>query len=320
MIRINIVSDLHVDIERNGLDGMPHIDADVTVVAGDAAAPGTLALRRVREMYPDRDRPLIYVPGNHDFYSFHDKHHAELKTTWEEQRARMPEVAEDLGLILLDDAAVEIGGVLFVGATLWTDFMTRPPYVMFGDAVRGATKQMNDYRTIKTGAGRSKDRLLPRQTIEAHKASVAYIEKALAERPAGQDAVVITHMAPSPRSLLHWPTITDLDWCYASDLERLMIGDAAPELWLHGHVHSNRDYRVGDTRVVCNPRGYPEPGGKRENPEFDAGLVVKVEGRLSLGMGLANDGKHMADIAENRTADNVRLSARAQEFGATSEM
>ncbi|MGY3355075.1 hypothetical protein ACVWZK_001738 [Bradyrhizobium sp. GM0.4] len=128
MIRINPVSDLHVDIEGNGLDSMPHIDAHA---AGDAAAPGTLALRRVRELYPDRDRPLIYVPGNHDFYSFHDKHCAELKTTtWEEQRARMPEVAEDLGIILLDDASVEIGDVLFVGATLWTDFMTRPPYVM----------------------------------------------------------------------------------------------------------------------------------------------------------------------------------------------
>ena len=319
MIRINPVSDLHVDIERNGLDSMPDSDADVTVVAGDAAAPGTLALRRIRELYPDHDRPLIYVPGNHDFYSFHDKRRAELKTTWEEQRARMPEVAKDLGIILLDDASVEIGGVLFVGATLWTDFMTRPPYVMFGDAVRTATKQMNDYHAIKTGAGRSKDRLRPGQTIDAHKASVAYIEKALAERPAGQDAVVITHMAPSPRSLLRWPTTTDLDWCYASDVERLMIGDAAPKLWLHGHVHSNRDYYVGDTRVVCNPRGYPAPGGKRENPDFDAGMVVEVDGRPSLQTEVVTGSQHVADIAAKRTADNVR-QVHAQNISAAAEM
>ncbi|KQT25083.1 hypothetical protein ASG57_21605 [Bradyrhizobium sp. Leaf396] len=319
MIRINPVSDLHVDIERNGLDSMPQIDADVTVVAGDAAAPGTLALRRVRELYPDRDRPLIYVPGNHDFYSFHDKHNAELKTTWEEQRARMPEVAEDLGIILLDDASVEIGGVVFIGATLWTDFMTRSPYVMFGDAVRAATKQMNDYRLIKTGAGRSKDRLRPGQTIDAHKVSVTYIEKALAKRPAGQDAVVITHMAPSPRSLLHWPTITDLDWCYASDVERLMTCDAAPALWLHGHVHGNRDYCVGETRVVCNPRGYPAPGGKRENPDFDAGMVVEVDGRPSLQTEVVNGSQHVADIAAKRTAGNV-WQARAQKISAAAEM
>ncbi|MBR1089370.1 metallophosphoesterase family protein [Bradyrhizobium manausense] len=297
MVRINLVSDLHVDIAYNDLDSMPQVDADVTVVAGDAAAPGTLALRRVRELYPNRGRPLIYVPGNHDFYSFHDKSCSELKTTWEQQRARMPEVAEELGIILLDDSSDEIGGVLFVGATLWTDFMTRPPYVMFDDAVRAATKQMNDYRAIKTGAGRSRDRLRPGQTIDAHKASVTFIERALAKRPAGQEAVVVTHMAPSPRSLLRWPTISDLDWCYASDVERLMTGDAAPNLWLHGHVHSNHDYSVGRTRVVSNPRGYPAPRGKRENPDFDPSKVVEVKGKPPLEMAASERQQTMADIA-----------------------
>lgn len=284
MIRINAVSDLHADIERNELNSMPAVDADVTVVAGDAAAPGTVALQRVRELYPDRGRPLIYVPGNHDYYSFFDKHHPELKTTWEQQHARMPEVAYDLGITLLSDAAVEIDGVLFIGAALWTDFMTRPPYVMFGDAVRTASRQMNDYRAIKTGAGRSKDMLRPVQTIDAHKASVAFIERTLAERPADQAAVVVTHHAPSPRSLLRWPMTTELDWCYASDLERLMVGDAAPQLWLHGHIHRNRDYSVGDTRIVANPRGYPVLGA-RENPDFNPSLVVEVEPKPTLTLG-----------------------------------
>jgi hypothetical protein len=27
-------------------------------------------------------------------------------------------------------------------------------------------------------------------------------------------------------------------------------------LWVHGHVHNQRDYHIGATRVVCNPRGY----------------------------------------------------------------
>jgi Icc-related predicted phosphoesterase len=281
VIRINPVSDLHLDLEGNGLDSMPTVDADVTVVAGDAAAPGTIALQRVRELYPDRS-PLIYVPGNHDFYSFHDKHHPELKTTWEEQHARMPEVAHDLGITLLSDAAVEIEGVLFIGATLWTDFMIRPPYVRFGDALRAATKQMNDYHAIKTGAGRSKDMLRPATTINAHKKSAAFIEKTLAGRPTDQAAVVVSHMAPSPRSLLRWPMTTELDWCYASDLERLMLGDAAPQLWLHGHIHQNRDYMVGATRIVANPRGYPNLAA-RENPDFDPTLIVEVEPKLTLG-------------------------------------
>jgi hypothetical protein len=64
-----------------------------------------------------------------------------------------PRIAADHGIILLDDAVAEIDGVRFIGSTLWSDFMLRPPYIMFGDAVRSAGR-MNDYRLIKTGRGR----------------------------------------------------------------------------------------------------------------------------------------------------------------------
>lgn len=288
-MRIHLVSDLHADIEGNALASMPAVDADVTVVAGDAAAPGTEALRLVRSLYPDRGRPLLYVPGNHDFYSFFDKHRPELRTTWEGQRLLMSEVARELSITLLDDSVVEIKGVLFLGATLWTDLSVRPPYMTHAEAVRAAARGMNDYRCIKVGAGRSRDRLAPGQTVDAHKVSFKFIERILAERPTDQDAVVITHMAPSRRSLLGWdpehPERTrDLDWCYSSNCEALMTGHAAPSLWLHGHIHANRDYVVGNTRVVANPRGYPGPPGTRENPSFDPALVVELEPRLTLGM------------------------------------
>ena len=283
---INLVSDLHTDIAQNGGFAAPDVDADVTVVAGDAMAPGTLALKNVRSLYPDRSRPLIYVPGNHDFYSHHDPRHPELKTTYERQRFAMPTVAEELGIILLDDSVVEIDGVRFVGSTLWTDFSARPGHMSFADAVREAasSRGMNDYRAIKTGEGRSRDRLLPRDTIAAHKVSRAFLERNLAD-PFDGDTVVITHHAPSYRSLKSGGlSFDDLDWCYASNLEHLMVGDTAPSLWLHGHIHATRDYVVGNTRIVANPRGYALRAGVRENPDFDAGLVVELEPRPTLGM------------------------------------
>lgn len=287
-MRINIVSDLHDDICDNRIERLPDVDADVTVVAGDAAAPGTLALRRVRELYPDRERPLIYTGGNHDYYSWHDKHHPELKTTIERQRAEMPAVAAELGIILLDDSAVEIDGVRFAGGTLWTDFRARPPWTAWADAVRDAEKRMNDYKLIKREPGRSRDRLRPGQTIDTHKSTVEYLESLLA-RPFEGDTVIVTHHAPSYRSLVGYdpenPKIFgQLDWCYASDLERLMYGNAAPALWVHGHIHANRDYWVGNTRVVANPRGYPSRPGVRENPDFDPTFVVELEPRLTATM------------------------------------
>jgi len=138
---------------------------------------------------------------------------------------------------------------------------------------------MNDYRAIKTGAGRSRDKLAPGATVDAHKASVRFIAKALADRLDGMDAVVVTHMAPPHRSLFgrdpeHPERTRDLDWCYASNCEALMVGDKAPQLRLHGHIHAGRDYQIGNTRIVANPRGYPGPRGTRENPDFDPALVV----------------------------------------------
>lgn len=285
-VRIKFESDIHADISGNHVERAPEVDYDVAVIAGDLMAPGTLALRRLRELYPDRSRPLIYVPGNHDYYSHHDPRRPELKTTWERQRAEMPAVAADLGITLLDDAATELDGVRFVGAVLWTDFSARPGYMSFDDAVRDASSGhgMNDYRAIKIEPGRSKNMLRPRDTVNAHKASRAFIERALAT-PFNGDTVVVTHHAPSYRSLRsEGLQFSDMDWCYASNLESLMHGETAPALWLHGHIHVNRDYVVGGTRIVANPRGYPLCHGKRENPDYDPALVIELEPRPSLGL------------------------------------
>ena len=57
---------------------------------------------------------------------------------------------------------------------------------------------------------------------------------------------------------------------FVSDLSAL-IEAHRPALWVHGHVHNSSDYRIGDTRIVCNPHGYGN-----ENPDFDGALVVEV--------------------------------------------
>ena len=31
-------------------------------------------------------------------------------------------------------------------------------------------------------------------------------------------------------------------------------------LWLHGHLHCQFDYKVGETRVICNSRGHARKG------------------------------------------------------------
>lgn len=294
-MKIWVQSDLHHDIAHNAYVPPSDVEADVIVVAGDAMAPATLALPWLRKAYGP-DLPIIYVRGNHDDYS--DPRSPETRTTWEWQREHAPRVAHEHGITLLNDSSVEfggVGGVRFIGSTLWTDFSARPAYVSFDDAVRQAARGMNDYKLIKTGRGRSKDALRPRDTIAAHKISREYIERTLAEPTECAETVLITHHAPSYRSLLsRGLSFADLDWCYASNCEHWFTGAAMPAgyvpptLAIHGHIHKNQDYMLGGTRIVANPRGYPTEfrlNAPRENPDFDPALVIEVGRDLTPKMG-----------------------------------
>lgn len=109
---------------------------------------------------------------------------------------------------------------------------------------------MVDYRRIRTGP-RSRDRIEPGEVLAMHRATRAFIKDELA-RPYDGPTVVVTHHAPHPASLQD--PHADLAWSYASDLTD-MIMDRGPDIWIHGHVHHAADYRIGRTRVVCNPRG-----------------------------------------------------------------
>lgn len=276
-MRLHVLSDLHVDIAGNAWSPPTLTDANVVVCAGDTMAPQTLGLRWLRDAFPAQR--VLCVPGNHCYYSHHVKHRPELKTTYEEQRRRGSDLARELGTDLLDDGEIVIDGVRFLGSTLWTDFQQRPGYTAFDAAVREAERRHNDYRNIKVGRGRSRDKFTAGHSLGAHRKGRVFLRDALA-RPFAGETVVVTHHAPSPRSLD--PAVKDLDWLYASDLEALMQGDRAPALWIHGHIHRNADYVIGSTRVLANPRGYPnEPRliaeyGRRENPDFDPTLVVEV--------------------------------------------
>ena len=80
--------------------------------------------------------------------------------------------------------------------------------------------------------------------------------------------VVVTHHAPHPDSLPG--PHAELGWCYASVLREL-IHALGPEFWVHGHIHQAADYRVGPTRIVCNPHGHVE-----EASGFDPAKVVSI--------------------------------------------
>ncbi len=230
-MKLHILNDLHTEFEDFE---PPATDADAVVLAGDIGV-GMDGLRWAETHFPDR--PVIYVPGNHEFY------HHDIALI-DKLKAEAP-----CHIHVLDDDQVIINGVRFLGCILWTDFE------LFGEAdkvfaMQQARQRMTDFSIIRN-SGR---RFAPEDAIGLHTSSRNWLAAMLAEPFAGK-TVVVTHHAPSSRSV-HPRYASDLlTPAFASNLEHVMDGDRVA-LWVHGHMHEPFDYEIHGTRVVCNPRGY----------------------------------------------------------------
>jgi Icc-related predicted phosphoesterase len=102
--------------------------------------------------------------------------------------------------------------------------------------------------------------------------SRAFIEATLRDGYEGP-TVVVSHHAPSPASIDRQYMGSPMNPAFASDLSD-MIWECQPAMWIHGHMHHNSAYSLGETQVICNPRGYGD-----ENPGFDPGMVISVPRR-----------------------------------------
>jgi predicted phosphodiesterase len=247
-MRLAVLSDLHLEF---GPFTPPAVEADMVVLAGDTSR-GKRGLEWARQAFAGR--PVVYVAGNHEYYT-----HALPKLT-EELRA-----GSDEHVHFLEQECVEIAGVRFFGCTLWSDFQLLGNPSLARDT---AQLKMSDYRKIRVSP--QYRRLRARDTLDVHYQSRRWLQEAM-ERGVTRGAVIVTHHAPSARSL---PPQMAADWlspAYASDLDALIEACQAA-LWVHGHTHWPVDYRVGSTRVVSNPRGYTDEPVRG----FDPGLVVEL--------------------------------------------
>lgn len=238
-MKLWIMSDLHLDAHRFEMR-MPATRPDILVVAGDVATPLSRGIQWLRET---TDLPIVMVAGNADFHG----------TRITDEKALARQLAGEAGIHLLEEDATIVVGVRFLGATLWTDYKLDGDH--FG-AMNAATMGMMDHRQIGTDDGAFR----PENAASAHRRAKAWLDGMLSQ-PFDGPTVVVTHHAPTPRSIGRRFVGDPLNPAFASDLTDLIIRHA-PDIWVHGHVHEGCDYHVGRTRVVCNPKGYAfEPTG-----------------------------------------------------------
>jgi len=271
-MNIQLASDLHLEFLQRDHPGERLItyapSADVLVLAGDIAS-GANALSQ----FADWPVPVLYVAGNHEYYGHAmEKLRTELRA---QTRVDSHVSAETPAIHFLDNGRVDIGGVRFLGATLWTDYRLRLKHTQAAQ-MADARQRLNDHRLITRNDG---ERFSPKDALDEHEAARAWLASELS-RPFAGRTVVITHHGPHPLSV-HPRYDGDLmSAAFVSDLSELMPG---VDLWLHGHVHDGFYYRVGSCRVVANPAGYIRNRSSAdkadfvyENPQFNPQLVLEV--------------------------------------------
>ena len=200
--------------------------ADVLVLAGDI-----WSLRdRTCLLYLDEFRKwaieIVYVPGNHEWFD----------TSVTPQGKETLTALHDEGLRVLGPDYYEsftYEGMRFVGSTLWypDNPLVRKKLMDWCDQafIRGFTKWWEKYQ------------LLERQHLWNN---------------IQEGDIVVTHMLPSWNCVSERFVADPYTCMFVSPMEDLIL-EKKPKIWFHGHTHDPVDITLGDTKILCNPIGYP---------------------------------------------------------------
>jgi predicted phosphodiesterase len=270
-MRVHIFSDLHLEFAPIELpEGVRTGQlAELVLLAGDIHVK-----RRGPAWAADTfSQPIAMIGGNHEAYA--DSLYASIAANRDSAKACSVRRSNPVHFLEREAwQAIAHDGTPYrvLGATLWTDFD------VFGssrrtEAMSLAARDSNDFSRIRIldQMYGEKRRLDPSDALRIHEQTRSFLEAELS-KPFDGITIVMTHHAPSLKSIRSGFSGDLLAANYVSDLERL-ISEAQPDLWAHGHLHTSSDYRIGRTRVLCNPRGYHP---FELNPEFDPELVVDL--------------------------------------------
>lgn len=250
-MKFKVLSDMH----GRSLKRTEYFDG-VLFLAGDVHEVKKFsAYREIIQDLCSMNTFVIMVPGNHEYYSSNiTKVHRKLK----ELQESIPNFE-----VLLNERTI-YDSVHIIGSTLWTDFDNANPLSMYY-----AGLQMNDYRYIRNGPPEQywRHKLKVEEVQMINHRSKIFIQNELHKIPDSDKVLVLTHHAPSMRSIPSKYSTSPLNGCYASNLDD-MIDVLQPDVWIHGHIHESKDYLINNTRVLCNPMGYDE----YENQAFDADI------------------------------------------------
>ena len=283
-MKFALASDIHLEFGPISLENTEN--ADVLVLSGDiciahevrqADGYGIMGDDRNAQFHKffqeccQRFPHVIYIMGNHEHY------HGDFAKSLDNLRTHLGYL---WNLHIMEKEFIELNGVMFFGATFWTDMNKEDPVTL--QHIKG---YMNDYRIIQNSNevvhykepiyeyledGKTNwekgpvsvefrtrpGKFSPELSVEEHKQTMQLLSDAIGSRP-DMPWVVVGHHAPSKASVKpRYQGDYHVNGAYSSDLSEFMLDRPQIKVWTHGHTHDEFDYMIGSTRIVCNPRGY----------------------------------------------------------------
>ena len=276
-MKLALASDLHLEFGHIELEN-PGVD--VLILSGDICVASKFG--------PDYDRffndvskafkHVVYIVGNHEHYN------GDFNKTIDTLRMVL---ARYENVHLLDKETFVLDDVTFIGGTLWTDMnkedvttlITMPSVMNDFRRVINSNRKVSHkvpiykkdaegnfvYKNVDNMSTTVIDhyehreqvaKFSPEDSVEDHKKMVEYI-RSITEGKFDQKFVVVGHHAPSKLSTHpKYAREVIMNGAYSSDLSEFILDHPQIKLWTHGHTHEEFDYMLGETRIVCNPRGY----------------------------------------------------------------
>jgi predicted phosphodiesterase len=250
-MKLVLMSDLHFEFHRDGgaafceeiLDKTP--TCDVIALAGDIGQLN-MSYWQIKDFLTKLSRKaetVIYVPGNHEGY----------RSSYEESTKLLIQLQEELPweVGVASDCIYEVQYNDFdiYAGTLWFPNLMPDAYLK---------SCMADFSYVKS--------------LEQHiyRENDAFIKLLKEHWDNTKKNIIITHHMPSYQCVEPKFRGNALNQFFCNDLDDL-ITELKPRVWICGHSHEAIDIKIGDTRVVSSPSGYPN-----EIPKDWAPKVIEV--------------------------------------------
>lgn len=265
-MKFRIISDVHSEFNSNHdrLDQIPAHELDkesVLIIAGDYCVFYKNKFDTI-SVLSSRFYSVIYVPGNHEYY----------KGSFPYSEQKFIKYITDNNLTnvhLLQNKTLQIDDIIIYGSTLWT----RIDYSFYCDIVN----RMNDYKKIRSGNYHNNyaNRFVPVICDEYFNKSISKLKTTI-DSITTQKLLVVTHHAPTELSIADEFINSPVTSAYYTELflNDKYLDDSYRNkitVWVHGHTHNCVDTMINNTRIICNPCGYPD-----QNTHFDKYKFIEL--------------------------------------------